>query len=111
MHHRQYVPRQSKEYLDKHRLEHIVKTYSNHVAFPISFVDDLGDNHRLNDGKALWARQKSDITQADYNEFYQDVESEFEYINNCILDFRDKYKNELNLISRNLPLQISSKVR
>jgi len=45
-----------------------------------------------------------------YNEFNEDLEAEFEYINNNILDFRDKYKNELNLISKNLPLQISSKV-
>ncbi len=64
---------ESKEYLDKHRLEHIIKTYSNHVAFPITFVDDLGDNHRLNDGKALWTRPKSELTQAEYNEFYQDI--------------------------------------
>lgn len=46
-----------------------------------------------------------------YNELNEDIKSEFEYINNCILDFRDKYKNQLNLISKNLPLQISSKVR
>lgn len=46
-----------------------------------------------------------------YDEFNEDIEAEFEYINNCILDFRAKYKNELNFISKNLPLQISSKVR
>jgi len=44
-------------------------------------------------------------------EFNEDLESEFEYINNCIFDFRDKYKNELNFISKNMPLQVSSKVR
>lgn len=46
-----------------------------------------------------------------YDEFNENIASEMEYINNCILDFRDKYAQELKFISKNLPLQISSKIR
>lgn len=46
-----------------------------------------------------------------YDEFSENLDSDFEYINNCILDFRDKYSQELKFISKNLPLQISNKIR
>lgn len=46
-----------------------------------------------------------------YDEIQSNLDSDYEYINNCILDFRDKYAQELKFISKNLPLQISRKIR
>ncbi len=46
-----------------------------------------------------------------YDEIQSNLDSDYEYINNCILDFRDKYSQELKFISKNLPLQISRKIR
>ncbi|MDP2396068.1 MAG: hypothetical protein Q8S84_02760 [bacterium] len=46
-----------------------------------------------------------------YDEFRENLDSDYEYINNLIFDFRDKYKQELKYISKNLPLQISRKIR
>ena len=60
-------------YLDRFRLEHIVRTYSDHIAFPIDIVDDEGVVHRANRGLALWARPKNEITQEQYNEFYRQL--------------------------------------
>jgi molecular chaperone HtpG len=63
----------AKGYLDKHKIEHIVKTYSDHIAFPISLAEEGGESLTLNDGTAIWARAKSDITDAQYQEFYRHV--------------------------------------
>lgn len=46
-----------------------------------------------------------------YEEFYSNLESEYDYINNCISDFNEKYKIELKFISKNLPLQILNRIR
>jgi exodeoxyribonuclease VII large subunit len=46
-----------------------------------------------------------------YQEFQDNLDSDFEYINNCIQDFSDKYKQELKFISKNLPLQVTNKIR
>jgi len=46
-----------------------------------------------------------------YNEFFNDLKNEFDYINKSIINLRDKYKNELFFISKNLPLMIWKKIR
>jgi molecular chaperone HtpG len=61
------------EYLDTHRLSHIIKTYSDHVSFPITLVDEEGKDRLVNDASAIWARPKQDITDAQYEEFYHHV--------------------------------------
>src|SRR5690606_26800719 len=58
-------------YLDRHKLGHIVSTYPDHVSFPITLTDAEGVSHTLNDGTAIWARGKSDITDEQYQEFYR----------------------------------------
>jgi molecular chaperone HtpG len=58
-------------YLDRFKLGFIAETYSNHISFPIEFIDEEGKVHPLNTGTALWARNKSDITEEQYKEFYQ----------------------------------------
>ncbi len=61
------------EYLDKHRLKHIVQTYSDHISFPIRFRDGDGTEETFNTAAALWARPKQEITDAQYKEFYHHV--------------------------------------
>ena len=57
------------EFLDKARLRQVVKTYSDHIALPI-FLLDAGKETQVNEGSALWARPKKDITDEQYTEFY-----------------------------------------
>ena len=64
---------ESKEYLDRHKLGHIVSTYSDHVSFPITLTDSEGVNHTLNEGKAIWTKPKSEVTDEQYEEFYRHV--------------------------------------
>ena len=60
------------EFLDEMRLSHIIKTYADHISYPVNFSD--GDEaRRLNSASALWTRPKSEITQEDYDAFFADM--------------------------------------
>jgi molecular chaperone HtpG len=61
-----------REFLEPHRIEQIVKTYSDHIALPIVLVED-GKERTLNAASALWTRPKSEITEDQYREFYHHV--------------------------------------
>ena len=65
------------EFLDPHRLRHIVKTYSDHIALPILLKED-GKEETLNAASALWTRSKAEITQEQYKEFYHHVAHSFD---------------------------------
>ncbi|MEM9123300.1 MAG: molecular chaperone HtpG, partial [Pseudomonadota bacterium] len=59
------------EFADAERLKALVRSYSNHIDFPIELrtkPDEEGE--RANDASALWVRPKSEITQEEYTEFY-----------------------------------------
>jgi len=60
------------EFLEEPRLRHIVKTYSDHIALPIVIAGDDGDE-TVNEASALWTRQKKNITDEQYTEFYRHV--------------------------------------
>jgi len=59
------------EFLDRFRIQHVVEIYSNHVAFPIILKDDEGNEDQINSGQALWQRNKSEINDEEYLEFYK----------------------------------------
>ncbi|MFN3233233.1 MAG: molecular chaperone HtpG [Alphaproteobacteria bacterium] len=69
-------------FLDVNRLRHIVTTYSDHIAFPIHLVevkeDAVDEEEAVNKGSALWARNKSDVTDEQYAEFYRHVGHAFD---------------------------------
>ena len=60
-------------FLDHFRLKNIVKTYSDHIAVPIYFIDNENNEIQLNSGSALWTRPKTEITEEQYREFYKSV--------------------------------------
>jgi molecular chaperone HtpG len=65
------------EFLESHRLRTIVKTYSDHIGFPIL----LGEGEKaetLNAASSLWTRPKKEITEAQYTEFYHHVGHAFD---------------------------------
>src|SRR5258705_6940344 len=64
----------AKSYAERFRLERIVRTQSGHVPVPITFVEKPGaEPSELADGAALWAKPKSDISTADYTDFYRSL--------------------------------------
>ena len=64
----------AKSYTERFRLERIVRTQSGHVPVPIAIVEKPGaEPSELADGAALWAKPKSDISAADYTDFYRSL--------------------------------------
>ena len=70
-----FLKKDDKEFLEPQRIEHIVKTYSDHIGIPIILAAaKKGEEDRtLNQASALWAREKRDISVEDYTEFYHHV--------------------------------------
>ncbi len=54
------------EFVQAGSLERIIKRYSNFVPFPIEL-----NGKALNTVRAIWARNKNEIKDEEYNEFYQ----------------------------------------
>jgi molecular chaperone HtpG len=63
-----HLKEDAKEFAQKHTLERIIKRYSNFVSFPIEL-----NGERQNTVQAIWARNKGDIKEEEYNEFYHFV--------------------------------------
>src|SRR5512140_2047264 len=62
------------ELLDHHRLAHMIRKYSDHIAIPIVMQKpDGGEDETINQASALWVRPKADITEEQYVEFYKHV--------------------------------------
>jgi molecular chaperone HtpG len=60
------------DYADAWKIKEIVKRYSDFIAFPIRRL--AGDEVEvLNSQKALWARPRSEVTDAEYHEFYKHI--------------------------------------
>jgi molecular chaperone HtpG len=60
-------------YVDHFRIKHIIKSYSDHIAVPILFVDESGNEVQVNSSSALWTRSKTEIDAEQYKEFYKSV--------------------------------------
>ena len=72
------------ELLSGHRLRAILRKYSDHITIPIVMRKESPPDavkteaETVNQASALWARQKSEITEAQYHEFYKHVAHDFE---------------------------------
>ena len=82
-----------KEFADNYRLRNIIKQYSDHISLPINMLeiihpteDKEGEEkevvvpayERVNSASALWARDKKDISDEDYKDFYKHVSHDFQ---------------------------------
>ena len=68
-----YLKEDAGEFLERSRLQQIVRTYSDHIPFPVTFAEGEAEGETLNKASALWTRSKSDISDDDYREFYHHV--------------------------------------
>ncbi len=71
------LKKEDSEYTDAFRLRHLIKQYSDFIAFPI-YLTDGKEESQVNAGSALWMRPKSDITGEQYKDFYQTVSGAFD---------------------------------
>lgn len=73
-----FLKEDAKEFTDTIYLRQIIRTYSDHIDYPI--VLDLGKagEETVNTGSALWAKNKAEITQEQYKEFYHHISKNFD---------------------------------
>ena len=75
--------------LEGMRLRNIVRRYSDHIMLPILMDKEewdkdkgesvaTGEEEKVNQASALWARPKSEISEEQYQEFYKHVGHDFE---------------------------------
>jgi molecular chaperone HtpG len=86
-----YLKDDEKEYLDEWRIKEIVKKYSDYIEYPIVMdvektIPDENDKEKtitvveeetLNSMTAVWLKDKSEITDEEYNEFYKHISHDF----------------------------------
>jgi len=77
-----HLRKEADDFLDKQRLQSVVKTYSDHIALPVILDADPDDKdgnpENLNAASALWSRPKNKITKDQYKEFYHHVAHAFD---------------------------------
>jgi len=77
------------ELLSSWKLKSIIRKYSDHISLPIVMQKEEWDaeakatvvrdeTETVNQASALWARNKNDITDEQYNEFYKHVSHDFQ---------------------------------
>ena len=67
-----FLNKVGKEYLKKEKIQEIIKKYSDHVQYPIKWVDTKSEDlETLNDASAIWTKAKSDITKEQHAEFFR----------------------------------------
>ena len=70
------------EFLDAWRVRSIISKYSDHIALPVEIEehneeDDSKSWEKINKAQALWTRNKADISDDEYKEFYKHVSHDF----------------------------------
>jgi molecular chaperone HtpG len=69
-------------YLEAYEIERLVKTWSDHILFPIELVDETdakgGEARQINAASALWQRPKSELTPEDYTQSYRTIAMAFD---------------------------------
>ena len=75
-----HLKKDDKEYLEPTRIEHIVRTYSDHIGIPIILAGDGKETAEktLNTASAIWTRDKKDVTDEQYTEFYHHAAHAFD---------------------------------
>lgn len=68
-----HIKKDAKEFLEEARLKHIIKTYSDHIGFPVKLGDET-----LNAASALWTRPPKEITEQQHTEFYHHTAHAFD---------------------------------
>ena len=66
-------------YMERFTLERVVRAQSGHVPVSIAIVEKPGaEPAEVADGAALWTKAKSEISAADYTDFYRSIAAQFD---------------------------------
>jgi len=68
------------EFAEPLRIENLIRTYSDHIAFPVTLVSVSEEGQEpkvVNAATALWTRSRSEIEDDEYKEFYKHLSHDF----------------------------------
>ena len=66
------------EFAEAYRVEALIRKYSDHIGFPVSLrVAGEAEARVVNSATALWTRQRGDIDDDEYREFYKHLSHDF----------------------------------
>jgi molecular chaperone HtpG len=68
----------AKRYLEPFEIERVVKTYSDHILFPIELAEPNKEPRQINAASALWQRPKSELKGDDYTQGYRSIAGAFD---------------------------------
>ena len=94
------------EFLEEWKIKDLVKKYSNYIRYEIYFKDEV-----INSTKPIWKKDKSELKDEDYNEFYK---ATFHDWNDPLLHINLKVQgnieyNSLLFIPKKLPYDFYTK--
>jgi molecular chaperone HtpG len=86
-----HVKEEEKTYLDEWQIRNIIKKYSDYIEYPVvmeverekdsllekGVKDKAREEETVNSGKAIWLKDKSEITDSEYNDFYHHISHDF----------------------------------
>ncbi len=78
-----YIDEESKDFLDKNKLEGLLKKYCRFLPVPVVFgkkqewkdgkMQDTEEDNVINDTNPIWTKKPADLTDEDYKEFYRQL--------------------------------------
>lgn len=86
-----YLKDEEKKYLEEWELRTVIKKYSDYIEYPIVMEVErdkedkdnkdkmlkVTEEERINSGKAIWLKDKSEVQDSEYNEFYRHISHDF----------------------------------
>lgn len=80
-----FLKETEKEFLENWKLRELIKKYSNYLAIPILVKEIENEENKwkelkweqVNETKAIWNKNKSEIKEEEYNEFYSQISYDF----------------------------------
>ena len=73
-----YLKDDALDFTDTIYLRNIIHTYSEHIDYPIVLNLGKAGEETVNTASALWSRNKAEITEKQYKDFYQHVTKNFD---------------------------------
>ncbi|MGY8873522.1 MAG: molecular chaperone HtpG [Gammaproteobacteria bacterium] len=78
------VKKAEKEFIDDFRIRGVISKYSDHITVPILMLKpseedkDVVEYEKINEATAFWMKDKKELSQTDYDEFYKALTYDFE---------------------------------
>lgn len=66
------------QFIEEATIERIVRTYSDHILFPVELATGDGEPRQINTAGALWQRSKSEVTPDQYTEVYRTISGSYD---------------------------------